>query len=162
MGIKKRAQEEMVGFALIIIIVAVVLVIFLGLYLNKPVKEGVESYEANSFLQATMGYTTNCETNRNSHPSVKELITDCYGKKECLNGEDSCEVLDSTLRGILDESWKVGENRPYEGYELNISMKGEKIVNIKEGGVSGESRGSSLLGTDPEISFIVYFKSSSE
>ncbi|MBU4116158.1 MAG: hypothetical protein KKG94_00235, partial [Nanoarchaeota archaeon] len=73
----KRSQEEIVGFALIIIIVAVILLIFLGFYLRAPQKEIIESYEIESFIQSFLQYTSDCESNLEFLP-VKNLIFACY------------------------------------------------------------------------------------
>src|SRR3989338_7985995 len=56
----KRSQEEMVGFALIIILVSIILLVFLAFSLSKSKTESTESYEVNSFLQSTLQYTTAC------------------------------------------------------------------------------------------------------
>ncbi len=48
--IQKKAQEELVGFALIIIIVAVILLFLIVFSLRSNEKEAVESYEVNSFI----------------------------------------------------------------------------------------------------------------
>ncbi|MBI2057207.1 hypothetical protein HYT91_03060 [Candidatus Pacearchaeota archaeon] len=58
----KIGQEEMVGFALIIILVSVILLVFLAFSLNKPKTEATESYEVNSFLQSSLQYTSSCQT----------------------------------------------------------------------------------------------------
>ena len=47
---RNKAQEEMVGFALIIVIVAVILIILLGIYLRKPKDQAIESYEESIIL----------------------------------------------------------------------------------------------------------------
>ena len=41
----KKAQEEIVGFSMIIVIVAVILLIFLSFSLKSPPKSEVESFE---------------------------------------------------------------------------------------------------------------------
>ena len=64
-ALPKRAQEEMVGFALIVIIVSVILVIFLGFSLRDQGKENVESYEVESFIQSFLQYTSECRDNFN-------------------------------------------------------------------------------------------------
>ena len=60
---RKKAQEEMVGFALIIILVAVILLIFLGFSLRDQEKETIESYEVESFIQSFLQYTSDCRDN---------------------------------------------------------------------------------------------------
>jgi hypothetical protein len=149
----KKGQEEMLGFALIMIIVAVILVIFLGLSLRKSPKEAVESYEVESFLQTALSYSTNCSNYRDSHPPVRDLIFACNSKEKCLDGLDSCKVLADELKNILNESWKVGEDTPIKGYELEILLSPNKEENedeeppkpilqkITQGTITGNSRG---------------------
>jgi len=60
MKYNKKAQEEMVGFALIIIVVAVILLVFLSIGLRKDGREDVESYEVASFIQSLLQYHTSC------------------------------------------------------------------------------------------------------
>ena len=54
----------------------------------------------------------------------------------CLDGRNSCEVLNSTLNGIVEESWKAGENYPVKGYELNITAQQKELIYLKEGNIS--------------------------
>ena len=154
----KNAQEEMVGFAVIIIIVAVVLVVFLGFSLKNK-QEKVESYEVDSFIQSFLQYTTSCEDNF-EYRSVQDLIFDCSNKKTCSGGEDSCEVLDSELTGILEESWKVEEGTLAKGYELKIMFNEEEMLSIEKGNATQNSRGASQdffkTGNSVKIFFTVY------
>jgi len=138
---KKRAQEEMVGFALIIILVAVIFLVFLGFSLRNQEKKNVESYEVESFLQSLLQYTTKCENNV-ERLSIRKLISSCYAKEKCLDERNSCDVLKSDLTGILDESWKIGEDRPVKGYELEIiTDKNESILDLKKGEETRSSNG---------------------
>jgi hypothetical protein len=147
--ITKKGQEEMLGFALIMIIVAVILVIFLGFSLRKSSKETVESYEVESFLQTALSYSTECGNYRDSHPPIRDLIFACNSKEMCLDGQDSCEVLKSEVENIIGKSWKIGEDTPIKGYELKIllSSTGEEkgyieiIPKITQGNITGNSKG---------------------
>ena len=139
---KNKGQEEMVGFALIIILVAIIMLIFLGFSIRSPEKENVESYEVESFLQSMLQYTTKCENNI-ERLSIREVIFSCLNEEECLDGTKSCDLLKSDLTGILDESWKVGEDRPVKRYELNITTEeGTNILELKKGVTTGSSKGS--------------------
>ena len=130
----KKAQEEMVGFAMIIIIVAVILLVVLGISLNKPKTQGVESYEVESFIQAFLQHTTECSTNFGvSYNDISNMITECEFEQTCEDERDACEVLNSTLKDLLKKSWQVGENRPVKGYILNITSDGNSILSISEG-----------------------------
>ncbi|MFA7707931.1 MAG: hypothetical protein WCX73_03205 [Candidatus Pacearchaeota archaeon] len=153
---RKSGQEEMVGFALIMIIVAVILLIFLSFSLGKSEKETVESYEVESFIQSMLQYTTDCRDNLEYLP-VQKLIFDCYDKKKCIDKRDTCEVLNSTLKEIVKESWKIEGDRPVKGYGLEIIVEGEKRIIIKEGNVTGNSKGSTTPFSNYEIFFNVYY-----
>ncbi len=158
----KFGQEEIVGFALIIIIVAVILLIFLGFSLRKPQKELVESYEVESFIQAFLQYTSSCRDSGDlEYLSIKKLIFDCKKKRTCLDGKDICEVLDSTLTNLVEESWKIGADRPIKGYELKIISNEEEMLLLKKGEITQNYKGSIQdfreSGNSFDISFIAYY-----
>ncbi len=138
---RKSGQEEMVGFALIMVIVAVILLIFLSFSLRKSEKEIVESYEVESFIQSTLQYTTDCRDNL-EYLSIQKLIFDCYDNNKCIDERNTCDVLNSTLKEIMKESWKVEGDRPIKGYELKIIVdESEEILMFKEGNITQNSKG---------------------
>lgn len=141
---KKKAQEEIVGFALIIIIVAVILLFFINFYIRSGEKESVENYEVDSFIQAFLHYTTECEDYL-EYLSVQDLIFECNDDALCLDDRKACDVLNSTLRNIVDKTWRVGENRPVKGYELNITTNQEKILSFIKGNITGNYKGAVQL-----------------
>jgi len=156
----KRSQEEIVGFALIMIIVAVILLIFLGISLRSPQKEIVESYEVDSFIQTLLQYTTDCRDNL-EYLSVQKLIFNCNSEEECLDGRSSCEALNLTLMNIVEETWIVGESRPIQGHELEIIVDDAKMLFLEEGNITRNYRGSSQdfsrKGENYEIFFKAYY-----
>ncbi len=140
----RKAQEEMMGFALIIIIVAVILLVFIGFSLRGATKETVESYEVESFIQAFLQYTTDCRDNTNDVLTIRELILECNDLEKCSDERDTCVVLNSALSGIINESWKIGNDRPLKGYGLNISSQERNLLTISQGDHStGNSKGAS-------------------
>jgi len=156
----KRSQEEMVGFALIIIIVAVIMLIFLGFSLRSPQNKAVENYEVDSFIQSSLQYTTDCRDNL-EYLSIQKLIFSCASTEECVNGGSSCEILETTLRDMLSESWKVDGERPVKGYKLEIiSNNGNPLV-ISEGNTTKNYKGSSQDffkgGNSVEVLFKAYY-----
>jgi len=160
MKIGKKAQEEMVGFALIIIIVAVILLIFLGFSLKKPQKEAVESYEIESFIEAFLQYTSDCKNDRNIPLSIKELIISCNKNEKCYensNEKESCEVLNEIMTGIIGESWKTDL---IKGYELNI-FSDKELLSLESGEKTKNYRGSSQdipsEGNLIEVVFVGYY-----
>ena len=154
----KKAQEEMLGFALIMIIVAVILLVFLGFSLKSPQKDMVESYEVESFIQAFLQYTSDCEkTYQPNYLSVQKLILECDKGEACLDGRDACEALNSTLKEIVEASWKI-EDRPVKAYELTINSDTEEILSFKQGNITRNYKGSvQILPNSIEILFTAYY-----
>lgn len=153
----KKGQEEMVGFALIVIFVAIILLFLLVFYLRGHNQQGIESYEVNSFIQSFLHYTTNCEDYFGGI-EVRKLIFKCNDRIRCLNGEDSCDVLEETLKEITGESWPFGPERPIKGYELKITANNEEIVGLREGNQTNNFRGATQDFTIAPDSVEVYFK----
>ena len=162
-NIYKKAQEEMVGFAIIIVIVAVIILVFLGVALNRPqTTTGVESYEVQSFISASLEHTTDCSTDFElSYDSVGDLITECDFEQTCHDGRMACGVLDSTLKDILESSWKTGEDRPVKGYVLNITSDDDSILSVSEGNITSNYKGNvqdlSRRGSLYSLEFKVYY-----
>ena len=151
----KKAQEEMVGFAFIIIIVAVILIIFVSLAMNKP-EEQPESYEVDSFIQALLQSTTDCE-DRFEHLTVQRLISRCSDNSVCIDGRSTCDVLEEDLSEIFGKIWQI-EDRPVEGYVFNITSQGDEIFSIVDGNKTNSFKGSiQILPDELNILFNVYY-----
>lgn len=129
----KKAQEEMVGFAIILIIVAVVIVVLLGFMLRKPRNsEAIPSYEIGAFINSFLKYTTSCE-NSLGMQNMQELIVSCQREINCLDGRESCSVLNSTINELINASWIIDEKANIKGYRFNIKSNGEDLVLIQKG-----------------------------
>jgi hypothetical protein len=139
----KKAQHEIVGFAIIIVIVAVIGLIFLSLSLGKGEVIKKTSVEISDFLQASMHYTTNCTTNYiPNYKNLQDLIKSCYRNEKCINIEDkmACEVLEETYSKIISLSFQVSDIGKNKAYNLNIyyedleiNLAPEYIMNFTEG-----------------------------
>jgi len=160
---EKRAQEEMVGFALIIIIVSVIILILFVFALRGDGDNNViESNQAKSFIQSTLHYTTNCANGYiPNYYSVRSLITACNNNVVCANGRDSCEVLEEDLTSILNSSWPVGEERPIKGYKFEVleeiaDNQYEEILIIEKGNLNKTTQvgAQETLTNDISIFFI--------
>ena len=89
----KQAQQETVGFVLIIVIVTVAGLIFLGLSINKGETVKKTSAEISDFLQSSMYYTTNCTTTFiPQYKDMQDLIKSCYRDEKCLDEKAACSV----------------------------------------------------------------------
>lgn len=138
----KTGQEEFVGFGLIIIVVAVVLLIFVSFALrNNSGNEPIESYEVESFVQTMLQYTTDCEDNL-EFLTIQDLIFDCRNREKCLDGRDTCKVLEEKIKGIVEAGWSVEEGSLAKGYELVILEEGEEMLKIEEGNSTRNYKGS--------------------
>ncbi|MDO8528642.1 MAG: hypothetical protein Q7S06_01995 [Nanoarchaeota archaeon] len=157
---KIKGQEEIVGFALIIIIVAVILLVILGLSLGGKGKEAVQSYEVGSFIQTTLQYTSDCYNGIEYLPILK-LIFECENENSCDDERNTCDVLNSTLREISEKSWKVGEQAPIKGYKIRIVTEEREVLLIKQGNETKSYKSSmqsfSRQGIDYDMSFSVYY-----
>jgi len=153
-----RGQEEMIGFALIMIVVAVILLMFIAFSLRNPQKETIESYEVESFIQTFLQYTTDCaEGYEPVYYPIRKLITACKVRDVCSDGRNTCEVLNSTLSEIVGGSWQVGPETPVKGYELEIISDNSQMLVIKEGNQTGNSKGAVQYFKGIDILFTAYY-----
>jgi len=120
MKTNKKAQEEMVGFVLVVILVAVILLIFIGIFIRSDRgPDNTANLEVTQFLDAMLGYTTNCAIRYEpDYSSVEQLIVDCNKGKLCTSGQMACDVLDETVEKILEASWRISPERPVTGYSF--------------------------------------------
>ena len=156
----KKGQEEIVGFALIIIIVSVILLFFLSFSLRDSQKMEIASYEVEGFIQAFLQHTSDCEDNL-GFLSVQELIFSCDNNEMCLDERDVCDAMELTLTNICENSWNVGENTPIKGYELRITSDETEILLISKGNTTQNYKGAmqdfAKRGQDYEIFFKTYY-----
>ena len=150
-SLHKRAQEEIVGFSMIIVIVAVILIIFLSISLNSNKKNTVESYEVESFLQSVTQKTSDCRSMDNlRYYSIKELVFKCYSgassgiAEMCFDTRNTCDVLLNDIGILSNKSWNpgAGEDFPVKGYLLNITADGVSFETLGYGNQTKSSKGS--------------------
>ena len=151
----KKGQEEMVGFVLIVVVVSVILLFFLGITLQNK-KAGIESQEVENFISSFLPYTTECEI-KAKKVSIKDLVFECVDREICPNGKNSCEVLNDTLKEIVEVSWNVQEGSSNKGYSLKIFSSEGEILSLEEGNLTGLYKGSLHKSPDSvDITFRVY------
>jgi hypothetical protein len=119
--IRKKGQEEMVGFVLIMVVVAVIFLIFLGIFVRKGVNdERTESSEVSQFLDAALEYTSSCSLNGYSFLSLSRLMFKCGEGKICISGEDTCDMLKRDIEDLVESSWNFGSDSPEKNYSLKV------------------------------------------
>jgi hypothetical protein len=114
----KKAQEEIAGFVVIVVLVSVLFVVFLGLNLNKPQNTNKESKELVSYLDSLKEFTTNCTLDNRNYANIGEILGYCYKKKSCAQKEDSCSVLNNTLKEIFKATMPFGKDYNLKGYRF--------------------------------------------
>jgi hypothetical protein len=153
----KKAQQEMVGFALILIILAVVFMVFLSFSLRSSNDQTFESYEATSFLSSVLEYTTDCAIYyETDYASIQELIKKCSTDFECFNGNNSCKVLNQTISEILENSWNVGSEYPEKGYSFNITEQNSELLSFSKGNITRNFKSAHQELVGFEVSFRIY------
>jgi hypothetical protein len=155
MFMKKKGQEEIVGFVLIVVIIAVVFVIFLGIKLRNPEPAQRESEVLYQFIESSMEQTTDCVIRENGkNVALNELIGECYSfNNNCLNGRTSCDIATDTFKELLKATWKVGPQEVYKGYEITAEYHrnsssvevNDEVFSIIEGNCSNSYIGNSYF-----------------
>jgi len=144
---RKKAQNEIVGFILIVVIVVIIGLFLVIFYIKQePVEQKSKTVE--NFLQASMLYTTDCILSIEPI-NLRTLMKKCYDGMSCLDGRESCGVLNDTLTKIVKEGWAVGEDSPENAYFIEIYYEeGEdedkferKMLSISEGNCTGSRKG---------------------
>ncbi|MFH0831835.1 MAG: hypothetical protein V1886_03145 [archaeon] len=119
--VSNKAQEEIIGFVLIIVLIAVISLVFLGLQLTKK-QEAVESSEVENILGAMLSYTTDCSVYPPAYESFADLIKSCYKGLKCRDGSAACQSLNELSQGMLNATLpSVEGDRLLNAYQLNIS-----------------------------------------
>lgn len=147
----KKAQEEIVGFVLIVIIVSIVLVIFLGISLRQDKEISRESRDTYQFLESTMQYTTDCALSYEpAYSKLSELIIECReGLSTCTSNKTPCNVAEETLKNIIESSFPIQEEADIKGYEFkaiySTNTTEEEIIFINKGNCTISIRGAEFL-----------------
>ncbi len=156
----RSAQEEMVGFVIIVVLVSIALLILLGFLLRSPTANAVESYEVESFIQASLQYTSDCE-NEAELLNLQDLIVSCEVGEICLDGRESCTALNETLMNLIDNGWNAGSESAVKGYELGIKVEGEDMLMLQGGNATSDYKGNfqdfEKRGDTYEVSLKVYY-----
>ena len=113
---RKKAQEEMVGFVLIMVVVSVIFLILLSLFFATK-KDVVHSEEVSQFLNSIGKVTTECSINDYDYETIQELFEYCERNRPCRSG-NSCKILENTLTELIQTSWLFSPDGKEKGYEL--------------------------------------------
>lgn len=153
---KRKGQEEIAGFVLIVVLVAVIALVFLAIMIRKePSSEYRDSREVKEFLSSSMEFTTKCALNYEpAYLKLGEVAEECYKGNSCISGNKACEVLKEIFPSLIESSWNIQPDSYVKGYSLNITYRlvsNESVQNMEEiyssskGICDGPMRGSEEL-----------------
>ena len=147
---EKRAQEEIVGFVAVVVLVSVIALIFVTLSFRGPEPSVQDDESMREALESALQYTSNCRIpGMFGQVSLGELFTPCVEQKSCEDGRESCDVLNETLSELLSIGLRVGPERPFKGYAFSASrltnssirdVPEQTIIELQEGNCTGYSR----------------------
>ena len=155
---KKKGQEEMVGFVLIIVLVTVIVLVFLGISLRKT-GETRQNKDIENFLYSSLLYTTSCYKSPEIVYNVKDLIESCNDNERCMDGKDSCDVLEEAFKELIEKSWSIGDASLEKAYVVNIYGRENNILNLSEGKATSSVKGADVLisGEDVHIKMSIFY-----
>ena len=139
---KKRSQQEIVGFVLIVGLVMVALMVFIVISLRKPAKMK-ESVEVENLLSAVMKHTTECAiVYEPDYDSIQDLIKSCYDNEKCSNlNKMACDYMNETFVNIMDALMQTESQ--VSAYQLDINyedsegIEARNMLTLYKGNCSG-------------------------
>ena len=98
----RKAQQEMVGFVLIVVLVIIGMMVFLIISLRDS-GEVTDSLEVDNMIGAVMRHTTECAiVFEPQYDTFEDLFKSCYDNDKCDNlGVDACDYLNESLRDVV-------------------------------------------------------------
>lgn len=117
---KKKAQIEMMGLAVVVVLVAIIMLFYISFSLNKdaaesePKEEYTDKQMAFDYILALMKTTTDCED-----LTVQQLLQDCilYQELECPLGMGACDYAGAIIMNISENSL----NKWHREYILEVN-----------------------------------------
>jgi hypothetical protein len=140
----RRAQQEMVGFVLIVVVVVVALMVFLVISVRQGSDER-QSLEVENLLSVIMRTTTECAPIfEPQYDTFEDLFKSCYDNEECANlNQGSCDYLNESLREVVRDL--LESEATVNAYQIDVFQKDDEgsqgILNIFEGNCTGISSG---------------------
>jgi len=144
----KSAQQEMVGFILIVVLVVVALMVFLVISVRQTGDEK-QSVEVENMLNVLMDYTTDCAiVFEPDYDTIEDLVKSCYNNNRCTNlDKTSCDYLGETLQDLMEDLMKT--ESVVNAYQIDVLYRDEELeeelLKIEKGNCSGEVEGASIL-----------------
>lgn len=140
---KKRGQQEIAGFVVIVVLVVIAALIFMVLSLgNREVKN--DSVEVGGLLSALLEQTSECIVQEPLPLNVGELVKETYG------GVSDCKNLKVTTRSYLNETiYNSMENvmkieTRFKAWQIDIYLEEDPIGRF----YNGNCENAQMIGAD--------------
>lgn len=121
---KHKAQMEIMGLAIVVILV-VIGITFMIAYSMKPASKTKEKFESGQLPETIITSLTESTTNCKDQ-SMANLIEDCGalgGLIECEDGRNSCQYVSQSMQEVLN--YLLTEKLKY-GYEVLLKRNGRE------------------------------------
>jgi hypothetical protein len=134
---RKRGQQEIVGFVLIVVLVIIGLMVFL-IISSRSGGDDVKTVEVGNMLDALMKHTTDCAVvYEPDYDDFEDLFKSCHQGDQCSNlGMSACDYLNESLRAVLEGMFAT--EATIEAYQIDFSVKEEEestgLLQIVHGG----------------------------
>lgn len=158
---KTKAQQEMVGFILIVVLVMIGLVVFMVISVKNSPKE-TSSLKVENMLGAIMKETTECAIPAEPfYKNFEDLFKSCYKDSECDNlNKSACDYLNESLTKTL--SALMDSEATISAYELDFSVREDEgqqgLLKISSGNCTGEVSGAQRSVVAGSESLIIRMK----
>ncbi len=128
----KGGQQEIVGFALIVVLVTVGLMIFLIYsFTNNKGPNSTDDVLLENLMSSIMHYTTSCSINQDKQ-TVLDMFNNCYSGQRCGNDpRDSCVVLEGLLIEALTAAHKTEST--VSGFSIEFYEDNSGVVDYVPG-----------------------------
>ena len=164
-NLNKRAQQEIVGFIVIVLMVVIAGVIFLSISLRPQKAIVKDDADISNFLISSARFTTECYVSTiPKYKTIEDLTKDCTNPvKKCDDGRGVCDVLNSSYAGLISKVWLASSVGAVKYYGLvaykqsNISEPSTKqpaYLNISAGkaiGCLSVNSGQKIISTDEGV-----------
>lgn len=147
---KTKAQEEIVGFIMVVVLVAVIFLVFLGFTIRGG-PETSASTEVSHFLDSISEFTTPCSLDGGfSYKQLDDLAISCNQGLLCSSG-NACDILESTLKNLTESAWNFSPNSPEKSYTLTTTFSSREPLIISS---ENQSACNTIRGADKTFSGI--------
>lgn len=165
MKMKNKAQQEMVGFILIVVLVMIGLVVFLVISARVSPKE-TNSLKVENMLGAIMRQTTDCAIPAEPfYKNFEDLFKGCYQHSQCDNlNESACKYLNESLTKTLETL--MDSEVTISAYDLVFSSRDDSgqsgILKISSGNCTGGVLGAQRSIVSGSDSLIIRLRTCSQ